>query len=137
MNPIGNVSVNMNQITLCTTDKGIFVDGQMQLAALKDDVVVGCVDLYNYDPINLRAEVGIVVAAEHRRQGVGKAILMELEKLCRTTLHLHQLYCDVAAPNVASQRLFEACGYVQCGWFKQWIATRKGFVDTYRFQIIL
>lgn len=45
---------------------------------------VGCIDLYNYDPVNRRAAVGIMVATEHRRQGHALAMLHALEDLYAT-----------------------------------------------------
>ena len=106
---------NNNIISLRAAGKGIFVDGSMQLAALVDGELVGCIDLYNYDPIHRRAEVGIGVERSCRRKGYATAMLLELDKLCAHQLHLHQLYCDVVTSNTVSCHLFERCGYRQVG----------------------
>lgn len=124
-------------IRLYTVDKGVFQEGQMQLAAMDGDTVVGCVDLYNYDPVNHRAEVGIVVAPEFRHKGVGTAILNELTTFCTRSLSLHQLYCDIAAVNSASLKLFEHCGYVRCGLMKEWLLVAGRYVDSVRLQLML
>lgn len=101
------------------------------------DNAVGCVDLYNYDPVNLRAAVGIVVLEEYRRQGMGFQMLHELTAFCISNTRLHQLYADIAATNQGSLRLFEKAGYIQCGTMREWVLAGAHFVDTCRLQLIL
>jgi diamine N-acetyltransferase len=120
---------------------------------------VGAIDLYNYDPVNLRAAVGIMVASEYRRQGYALAMLKALEDLYVEPFHetahkdsshtqrlkdskthrpsIRQLYADIAAPNTASLALFRKAGYTQCGHFKEWLEYDSHFVDTIRMQKIL
>lgn len=125
-------------MTLQAVNKSIFVDGQLQLACVDDNQqVVGCIDLYNYDPINQRVEVGIVVEKSHRHQGVGASILQELDNFCTNHFHIHQLYCDVLESNTVSMALFRKAGYVQCGTFSQWVLTNAGYKNVVRFQKIL
>ena len=124
-------------IKLFPVDEGVFSEGQMRLAAMEDDTLVGCVDLYNYDPVHRRAEVGIVVVKQFRHQGVGAAILNQLTSFCATSLSLHQLYCDIAAVNSASLKLFEHCGYVRCGLMKEWLLVAGRYVDSVRLQLML
>ena len=131
----------MNQplptVELRAADKGIFVDGAMQLAALCGGTLVGCVDLYNYDPVNERAEVGIVVDAAYRRQGMASSMLAELDALCRHTLALHQLYCDVAVCNEAALKLFERAGYRRAALLHQWVKVGDRYADVVRLQHLL
>ena len=95
----------------------------------------GCVDLYNYDPLNRRCAVGIMVATEYRRQGYALAQLRELET--RHAASLHTLYADIAATNTASLALFRKAGYTQCGHFKEWLEYDSHFIDNIRMQLIL
>ncbi len=112
--------------------------GGLRLYAFADgDTAAGCVELYNYDPVNRRAAVGIVVAESLRRRGNGLAMLAALADFCTTNTSLHQLYADVAATNRASLGLFDKAGYTRCGTFGQWVAAGDGFIDTHRFQLIL
>ena len=48
-------------------------------------LIVGCIDLYNYDPLNRRCAVGIMVSSGHRRQGYALAMLRALETLYSPT----------------------------------------------------
>lgn len=98
----------------------------MQLAARVGETLVGVVDLYNYDPLNHRAEVGIVVDSQYRHQGHGEAILLELDRYVQQHLALHQLYCDILDANTLSQALFSHCGYTLCGTFAEWVTDAQG-----------
>jgi diamine N-acetyltransferase len=98
---------------------------------------VGAIDLYNYDPLNRHAAVGIMVATEHRRKGYALAMLHELEKLSTTNYQLHTLYADIAAPNTVSLALFQKAGFEQCGLFKEWLIKDDKYIDTIRMQKIL
>lgn len=98
-------------------------------------LIVGCIDLYNYDPLNRRCAVGIMVANEYRRQGYALAMLRALET--QQAASLHTLYADIAAPNTASINLFRKAGYEECGRFKEWLELDSHFIDNIRMQKIL
>lgn len=100
-------------------------------------VPYGCVDLYNYDPLNLRAAVGIVVTKEYRRQGYALAMLNELSHISPYTFRLHCLYADIAASNKASIALFQKAGYEECGHFREWLVIDGKHVDSIRMQKII
>ena len=97
--------------------------------------LVGCIDLYNYDPLNRRCAVGIMVANEYRRQGYALAMLRALET--QQVASLHTLYADIAAVNTASINLFRKAGYEECGRFKEWLNVDGRYIDSIRMQLIL
>ena len=98
---------------------------------------VGCIDLYNYDPLNHRCAVGIMVSKDYRRQGYAFAMLRALEELSFTKYQLHTLFADIAATNTASIALFTKAGYEECGHFKEWLLVGDQFIDSIRMQKIL
>lgn len=99
---------------------------------------IGAVDLFEFDPQNLRAGVGIIVASPCRRRGFAADALAAAERYARETLHLHQLWCSVAADNAASLRLFEKAGYLHCGRRRDWLLAADGQrIDEILFQKIL
>ena len=129
-------------ITLVSAEGASLSSGRIQFYAQLPSLdsqdstpFVGCVDLYNYDPVNRRVAVGIMVANEYRRQGYALAMLHELERMFPSTLHL--LYADIAAPNTASVALFRKAGYTECGHFKEWLEYDSHFIDNIRMQKIL
>lgn len=120
-----------DKLTLVAEEGASLSSGSLRLYALP----YGCIDLYNYDPVNHRAAIGIMVAAEYRRQGYALAMLHELERMF--TPQLRQLYADIAAPNTASLALFRKAGYTRCGHFKEWLEYDSHYIDTIRMQKIL
>ena len=66
----------------------------------------GIVDLYDIDPRDSRAFVGIMVAPDFRRKGIAAEALAQLEKYCRECLALRLLAAEVASDN---QRSIPAC----------------------------
>ena len=115
----------------------IYATRQMRLVFEHDGQAVGAVDLFEFDPHNRRAGVGIIVDSQHRAQGLGHDALKALEQYARQTLHLHQLWCSVTVDNEASLKLFRKAGYVECGLRREWILTSDGALDEILMQKIL
>ena len=115
----------------------IYATRQMRLVIEHDGQAVGAVDLFEFDPHNRRAGVGIIVDSQHRAQGLGHDALKALEQYARQTLHLHQLWCSVPVDNEASLKLFRKAGYVECGLRREWILTSDGALDEILMQKIL
>jgi diamine N-acetyltransferase len=117
----------------------IYATRQMRLVieCNKDGVAVGAVDLFEFDPQNRRAGIGIIVAPPYRRQGFAADALLCIERYAREVLHLHQLWCSVTADNEASLALFNAAGYMACGCRKEWILTSQGAIDEVMMQKLL
>ncbi len=103
----------------------------------KDGVKVGAVDLFEFDPQNLRAGVGIIIAPPYRKQGFASDALVTLEGYVRGVLRMHQLWCSVGADNKASLALFSRAGYSECGRRREWIITPDGTIDEVLMQKIL
>ena len=97
---------------------------------------IGCVDIFDYDSINSRAGIGILVDKDFRNQGYAKAALALSVEYLFHDLMLHQVYCSIDETNVESQKLFESLGFKLCGCRKQWLKTRDGYLDVYEFQRI-
>ena len=115
----------------------IYATRQIRLVIEHDGQAVGAVDLFEFDPHNRRAGVGIIVDSQHRAQGLGYDALKALEQYARQTLHLHQLWCSVTVDNEASLKLFRNAGYVECGFRREWILTSDGALDEILMQKIL
>ena len=114
--------------------------GELKLYAYPEDLPdtpVGCVELYNYDPVNRRAAVGLVVSNEYRRQGYGTAMIQTLTQFCLQNTSLHQVYADIAATNTPSINIFQRAGYQHCATLRDWVVRADHFIDTYRYQLIL
>jgi diamine N-acetyltransferase len=116
----------------------IYATKQLRLMICLKDRAIGCVDLFDFDPSNLRAGIGILIADEQdRNQGYAAEAIDILKNYGKEKLNLNQLYCNIAADNSASFKLFKSKGFEQNGLKKNW--QRKGFtfVDEYFLQCIL
>ena len=99
---------------------------------------VGAIDLFDFDPYNMRAGVGVLVhKPQHRRHGYATDALEALTGYALTVLGLKQLYANIAEDNTESVHLFEKNGFSQSGVKKSWLKTTKGWKNELFFQKIL
>lgn len=99
---------------------------------------VGCVDLFDFEPIHLRAGVGILINnREDRKKGFANSAMKLLIEYSKNTLFLHQLFCNISADNTASLSLFQNLGFEISGTKKDWNNIGTEFKDEYFLQKIL
>jgi diamine N-acetyltransferase len=112
---------------------------QMRLMAVEKSTgqAVGAADFYDYDPVNLRAGVGIVVDAPLRGKGFGREILDILQRYASQILHLHCLYACIPVSNAESLKLFADAGYLPSGTLQEWIRTATGYEDVRLMQLLI
>jgi len=97
---------------------------------------VGSIDLFDFDPIHRRAGLGILIAsAADRRQGYAYEAILQMADYCRKVLFLHQLYCNIAASNIASIKLFEKAGFEITGTKKDWLRNETCWEDEFLLQL--
>lgn len=97
---------------------------------------VGLIDLYEFDPLHLRAGVGIIISEDWRGKSYASEALSLLINYCFHTLHLKQLFAGIPADNEASIRLFMGAGFTQSGIRHQWIRQDDTWLDELFFQYI-
>ena len=102
-----------------------------------DNKVVGCIDLFDFEPNHQRAGLGILIAEKSdRRKGYASEALNILIQYCFSSLNLHQLYCNITKDNEASVVLFQKHGFLITGIKKQWIRESGLFKDELLLQKI-
>lgn len=117
----------------------IYEARQLRLAICKHGTfrAIGLVDLFEYDPRNRRAGVGILIKdAADRSQGFGSETLQLLIEYAFTHLNLHQLFANIATDNEASLALFANFGFEPIGIKKQWNLVKGQYKDEALFQLI-
>ena len=116
----------------------IFQSKQLRLMiVLKDNnEPVGTVDLYDFDPMNLRAGVGILIDTAYRRRGFGKQALDMIKDYAFDFLLLKQLFAHIPQENEISLKLFSQSGYSNTACLREWIKTSNGFEDVCVMQLI-
>ncbi|GMN09141.1 GNAT family N-acetyltransferase [Croceitalea sp. MTPC9] len=126
------------KLYLDNAHRDIYEVKQLRLAICNiDDTTIGLLDIFDFDPKNLRAGVGIIILEEkHRKKGVGEEVLEIVSKYLFSTLNLHQLYANILEDNVPSIRLFEKKGFKKSGIKKDWILSDGEFKNEILYQKI-
>lgn len=117
----------------------IFEAKQLRLAICKeqDFPALGLIDLFDFDPKNNRAGIGILIKDSiDRNTGVGSESLGLLIQYAFAHLNLHQLYANIDVENIASLTLFANFGFEKVGIKKQWNLVRGIYQDEALFQLI-
>jgi diamine N-acetyltransferase len=99
---------------------------------------VGAIDLFDFDPFQGRAGVGILIHDEKdRKLGYATDALHLLCNYATEYLRLHQLYANISEENMASIHLFKNAGFELTGTKKDWRRTLDGWKNELMFQKIL
>ena len=99
----------------------IFTTKQLRLMIVKDGLSIGTIELFDYDPVNSRAGIGILIAQENeRRKGYAKEALKLMIEYAFKHLKINQLYCNISSSNKISLNLFSSLDFMlfrYCGAF--------------------
>ena len=116
----------------------IYEAKQLRLAICdRDDrKAIGLIDLFEFDPKNNRAGVGILIQnSGFRNKGVGSEALDLLIRYAFRHLNLNQLYANIDLENIASLKLFTNFGFQKIGVKKQWNLVNGKYRDEALFQL--
>ena len=117
----------------------IYEAKQLRLAICQDRdfPAIGLIDLFDFDPKNNRAGVGIVIQGnDKRKQNIGSEALSLLIQYAFYHLNLHQLYANIGIENEASKALFTKFGFESIGVKKDWNLINGIYRDEEFFQLI-
>lgn len=117
----------------------IFEAKQLRLAICLNTTseAIGLIDLFDFDPNNRRAGVGIIIASEKSRNlGLGQQALNLLIEYSFKQLQLHQLYANIATNNNESIKLFTKFDFKMAGVKKEWMYLDNSYQDEAIFQLI-
>ena len=107
-----------------STTGDIYKDGQLRLiiesVSPEDGLTLGCIDLFDFDPRNRRAAIGMYIAPEYRGKGVGHEALEQLEQYAFGFLQLRVLYAVIATNNTACTALYRNAGYTPSSVLSGW-----------------
>lgn len=124
---------------LKNAQQDIYQAKQLRLAIcnLTDKKAIGLIDLFEFDPANKRAGVGIIMHDEaDRGKGYGREALGMLIGYAFSKLHLHQLYANIGVGNSASISLFTTFGFQFIGIKKDWNNRGTYYEDEALYQLI-
>lgn len=101
-----------------------------------DHQVVGMVDLFDFEPISQRVELGILIFDAFRGKGFAKETVAMVRSYVFDFLRCHQLVARANVKNVASVTLFNECGFESAGVLKDWVRDGDQWSDCEVFQLI-
>jgi len=119
--------------------KDIFETRQLRLmiSIPEEKKTIGTIDLFDYDPFNRKAGIGILIAAsEDRKKGYAGLALEKLIEYSFDVLKLHQLYCNITPDNTDSLNLFSKAGFKVNGTKSDWLWKGEYFSDELFLQLI-
>lgn len=107
---------------------------RMAITAQNTRLVLGFIDLFDFDPRNRRAGLGIILMPKYRGKGYAQRAIQIMLDYCFNHLNLSQLYAEVPALNDKSIQLFEASGFVKTGTKIQWLSNGNHYSDVHFYQ---
>ena len=117
----------------------IYEAKQLRLAICNNasNKAIGLIDLFEFDPKNNRAGIGIVIQnKEDRSKGYGKEALGLVIDFSFNQLQLHQLFANIGVENSSSLNLFAIFGFQKIGVKKEWVYMNNKYQDEAIFQLI-
>ena len=124
---------------LKNSHQDIYEAKQLRLAICKnkDFKAIGLIDLFDYDPKNNRAGIGIIIKNQNdRNQGVGSQALELIIAYGFQKLNLQQLYADIDSENSSSIALFSKFGFIKIGTKKNWNLINGVYKDEDLYQLL-
>ena len=98
----------------------IYRDGQLRLMIDEDGSTMGCIDLFDFDPRNRKAAIGMYIAPHARGRGIGTKAVKLIEEYAFGFLKLRMLYAIIATKNTACSTIYKKEGYEPSSILKAW-----------------
>jgi len=118
----------------CMGHQDIYSAGQLRWVIDEAGQTAGAVDLYNFSARDRRAGIGILVAPDHRGQGIARRALSIALRHAKQALLLNSMHAEVHADHPDSLRLFQSAGFKEIGQYKDWTRTPEGWKDVVLLQ---
>ncbi len=131
-------SKHILELYLQNSYKDIYEAKQLRLCICNaTGKVIGLIDLFNFDPVNKKVGLGVIVSKkEDRNKGIGTEALCLICDYVFNVLNLHQVYANVLESNSASVHLFEKLDFKAVGIKRDWIFSKGVFLNEILYQKI-
>lgn len=123
---------------IASSHQDIYTTKQLRFVICKkeNNESIGTIDLFDFDPLNLRVGVGILIGCkDDRKKGYASEALKIVIDYCFETLNLHQVYCNIGINNESSILLFQQHNFQITGIKKLW--NRVGAGNAYEDELTL
>ena len=106
----------------------IYADRQVRLMVDNSEgKTIGIADITDYAPRHNRAEVGIIIIDEYRRQGYATEVLQAIREYAGKIIYLHKLYAIIDTNNTAALNTFRKAGFTEECVLKDWLRGTDGY----------
>lgn len=109
-----------------------------QLKLIVSDIVtgdkLGAIDIFDFDPANRHASIGILIDTKHRGKGYAKRAINLVCEYCHKHIGMHSLTSIAEKDNAASINTFKSCGFATCGCLRSWIRHGNSYADAVMLQ---
>jgi len=122
---------------LKNAQQDIFTAKQLRLMIERDGQAIGTIELFDFEPVHMRAGLGIwIVQESDRRKGYAKEALTLMIEYAFFKLQLNQLYCNISSTNQPSINLFSSLDFMLVGEKKKWNKAPNGWENELMFQLL-
>lgn len=90
---------------------------------------VGEIDVFDFDPVNRHASVGVLIDGSYRKKGYAYRALKLLCDYCDRHLGMHSLIALTELGNDAAQALFKKAKFEANGCLKSWVRHGNAYKD--------
>lgn len=117
-------------------DGDIFGQRQLKMMIVENETSrpAGILDIYEFDPRDGHAFVGIFVDEPYRRRKYAAEALALAADYCREVVGMHQIAARVCVDNSPSLALFKNAGFKSRACLRSWIKQGQGYRDVLIFQ---
>ncbi len=135
---IAPFSKHLLALYIQNSDKDIYESKQLRMMIeTTNGETVGCIDLFDFDPLHARIGIGILIhRKDDRSKGYATSALNLMVRYCFEKLNLHQIYANILTDNEISLRLFLKSGFEITGTKKEWVREGKNWKDEMLLQRI-
>lgn len=102
---------------------------RLMIESVDNADTVGCIDIFDFDPLNMHCSLGVLIRPDARRKGFATQAVSEICAFAARTLLAHTVMVSVAADNEPSLALFRAAGFSESGRLRGWVRRGDVFVD--------
>lgn len=107
---------------------------RLMITLTNTDQTVGAVDLFNFDPKNQNASIGILIDESFRKNQFAFEALNLLKSYALNVVGIRNLSATILENNLPSLKLFEKCGFELVGVRKKWFNNNGVWLDEHIYQ---
>lgn len=107
---------------------------RLMITLTNTDQTVGAVDLFNFDPKNQNASIGILIDESFRKNQFAFEALNLLKSYALNVVGIRNLSATILENNMPSLKLFEKCGFELVGVRKKWFNNNGVWLDEHIYQ---